>query len=164
MRFYLNASPNSLGPSNKKMNTPTPPTTSSASYSNSEGRGNGNGRRRNGNNNQGGRGSHGNGPNSSRNTSTFSSCCDGLKGHFFDCSDHSQAQQFSKTLDELAENVVCESKIAGGAACTSIRQIAMSTIPAPSGPPINATPTETEIWKQLVTAYVKKLGHIEENP
>lgn len=94
--------------------------------------------------------------------SKFTGECDEMKGNVFDCSGVGQADQFTKTQKMLA-GLVGRTYKSGGSIRLAVETLKKPTLAVPSDPAANATATETEIWKQSISAYVKEKMLMEEN-
>jgi hypothetical protein len=91
----------------------------------------------------------------------FEGKCDDLKGHIYDCSNPRQVDIFAKTTKELVEHVGRTFRY-GTDIQRVIQQMAIPTIKKPEDPPEKASKTDTAIWTNEVSTYVKRRAAMDE--
>ena len=80
-------------------------------------------------------------------TLRFEGRCEDLKGHIYDSVDARQADQYTKTTNEITEFIGRTYKF-GMDTRLSIENLHPIVIPEPEDPPENATRTQIRIWER----------------
>jgi hypothetical protein len=91
----------------------------------------------------------------------FEGKCDDLKGHIYDCSSPRQVDLFAKTTKEIAE-YVGRSYRYGTDVQRAIQEMALPILRKPVDPPDQASKTDSAIWSNEVSTYVKRRAGMEE--
>ena len=99
----------------------------------------------------------------------FQGSCEALKDHYFDCSDHRQADRFANTLKRISEYVGTEFKNGGDICSSMINEtkfvVPRPTLPTPADP--NALTAEERVEERLyekrLDALVKQEGTLDDN-
>ena len=90
-------------------------------------------------------------------TSHFTGQCDALKGFIYDCNTGKNADGFNKTTKEIAEYVNREYTYGSHLRAAIITQDdSVRELDKPTDITANTLITDKEIWKQEISAYIKK--------
>ena len=92
----------------------------------------------------------------------FEGRCEELKSFVYDSVDLRQAEQYTKTTNEIAEFIGRTYKY-GMDTRLSIQTMTVLTFPVPDDPPNGATRTELRIWEKTVDDYVVRKTLLQEN-